>query len=80
MEREAHLTRSAEALDAAFRMQQREFAAMLEADCSVLITELEQRIIGRLLPEARAGSESQGFGPPLGPPLVVLPNSACDAP
>ena len=53
LEREALLSRSAPRLDEAFRMQQRELAAILGADCTILLSAVEQRLVGELLPGAR---------------------------
>jgi glycosyltransferase involved in cell wall biosynthesis len=53
MEREALLTRSAVRLEEAFRMQQTELAAMVRADCTILLSQAEQQLVRGLLPRAR---------------------------
>lgn len=53
MEREALLARSAELLDAAFAMQRTELAAIHRVDCTILLSQAEQRLVADLLPRAR---------------------------
>ena len=53
MEREAMLEHSAEKLDAAFRAQQIELAAIARADCAILLSPAEQTLIAGLLPRAK---------------------------
>ena len=53
MEREALLHRAPDKLDAAFLVQQRELATIARADCSVLLSPAEQKLIAALLPRAR---------------------------
>jgi glycosyltransferase involved in cell wall biosynthesis len=53
LEREAALARSPALLDEAFRMQQRESAAILRADCTILLSPAEQRLVAALIPDAR---------------------------
>jgi glycosyltransferase involved in cell wall biosynthesis len=53
MEREAMLLRSVEKLDEAFRVQQIELATIARADCSILLSPVEQPLIADLLPRAR---------------------------
>ncbi len=53
LEREAALARAPALLDEAFRMQQRETAAILRADCTILLSPVEQRLLAELIPEAR---------------------------
>jgi glycosyltransferase involved in cell wall biosynthesis len=53
LEREALLLRSAEKLDAAFAVQQRELAAIARADMTILLSPVEERLVANLLPRAR---------------------------
>jgi glycosyltransferase involved in cell wall biosynthesis len=53
LEREAALARSPALLDEAFRMQQRESAAILRADCTILLSPAEERLVATLMPDAR---------------------------
>ncbi|MBN9509996.1 MAG: glycosyltransferase [Alphaproteobacteria bacterium] len=53
LEREAALAQSPALLDEAFRMQQRETAAILRADCTILLSPVEQRLVAELIPAAR---------------------------
>ena len=52
-ERAALLERSAAALDEAFRVQQLELGAIASADCTIVLSEAEQRLVADLLPHAR---------------------------
>jgi glycosyltransferase involved in cell wall biosynthesis len=52
LEREALLLRSPEKLDESFRVQQMELAAIARADCSILLSPVEQPLIADLLPRA----------------------------
>ena len=53
LEREALLTRSPGKMEEAFRAEQIELAAITRADCTVLLSSAEQRLIEDLLPRAR---------------------------
>ncbi len=52
LEREAILHRSPEKLDESFRVQQMELAAIARADCSILLSPVEQPLIADLLPRS----------------------------
>jgi glycosyltransferase involved in cell wall biosynthesis len=53
LEREAQLLRSPDQLEEAFRVQQVELATIARADCTILLSPAEQRLIADLLPRAR---------------------------
>lgn len=53
LEREALLTRSPGKLEEAFRAEQIEMAVITRADCTVLLSHAEQRLVADLLPLAR---------------------------
>jgi O-antigen biosynthesis protein len=53
MEREALLHRSPGMLEEAFRMQRTELAAITRADCTILLSLAERRMIADMLPRAR---------------------------
>ena len=77
LEREALLLRSPEKLDEAFRVQQVELATIARADCTILLSPTEQRLIADLLPRARTvvvpiAREVRGRAAPFGPRHGVL--------
>ncbi len=77
LEREAVLARSPAMLEQAFAAEQAELAAIARADCSVLLSSAEQRLIADLLPRAPTrvipiARDIPGRRAPFGPRAGVL--------